>query len=300
MYELLCISSGGIKGFSALGALQYMHDSQRLDIKKINILSGTSIGSGICFFLSIGFTPIEIVVYICSHGVFENFKLKRIPEIFTGDGVYDYDSINEYWKKMTLSKINFIPTLREMKELYGKSLIFCTYNLTEKKSEYLSADNHPDLSCLDAIRMSSNLPFLFSSYKYKENEYIDGAVCDSFPIRVLPYNDMKTLGIIMDDDKVKDGEEKDSMLKIIDKIYTILMIPLEENYKSIMNLVKNEIHSENIDLIELKVKNMNIYRFNISNEEKLEMFSLGYNVAKNHFGKKEEEISTSISSNLDK
>lgn len=290
MYELLCISSGGIKGFSALGALQYMQDSGRLDIKKIKTFAGTSIGSGICFLLSIGFTPIEIVVYICSNGVFEKFKLKRLPEIFTGDGVYDYESINEYWKKMTISKINFIPTLHQMKEMYGKTLIFCTYNLTKKKVEYLSSDTYPNLSCLDAIRMSSNLPFLFSSYKYEGNEYIDGAVCDSFPIRVLPYKELKTLGIIMDDEKEKDKEEKENeMLKIIDKIYTILMIPLEENYKSLINSIKSEMNGDYLDLIEMKIKNMNIYRFNISNEEKLEMFSLGYNVAKKHFEDEDED-----------
>jgi predicted patatin/cPLA2 family phospholipase len=187
-----------------------------------------------------------------------------------------------------------------MKELYGKTLIFCTYNLTLKKIEYLSSDTHPNLSCLDAVRMSSNLPFLFSSYKYEGNEYIDGAVCDSFPIRVLPYKELKTLGIIMDDDKEKEKEEKESgILKIIDKIYTILMIPLEENYKTLINLVKNNMNSENLDIIELKIKNMNIYRFNISNEEKLEMFSLGYNVAKKHF-ENNQEISISTSSNCDK
>ena len=60
-FESLCISAGGVKGFCALGALQFLHDSKRLDVSTIKLMSGTSIGAVIAFFLAIGFTPIELV-----------------------------------------------------------------------------------------------------------------------------------------------------------------------------------------------------------------------------------------------
>ena len=75
------------------------------------------------FLLIIGYTPIEIVVYLCSNNVLETFKPNHITEIFTGEGVYNYSFIYEHCEKLTLAKINYIPTLKQIKDNFNKHLI---------------------------------------------------------------------------------------------------------------------------------------------------------------------------------
>jgi predicted patatin/cPLA2 family phospholipase len=281
-YDSLVLSGGGIKGFSTLGALQYMIDNKFLNMEKITLLSGTSIGGIIAYFLSIGYTPVELIVYLCSNNVMESLKLNNITEIFLM-GVYDYSIITEHCKKMTLEKIGYLPTLKDIYEKFGKELIFVTYNLTEKTTVYISYKNFPNLQCLDALRMTSNLPFVFGDCIVENNEYIDGGFVDNFSIKSIPV-DRKALGIILE---AKHGEvlNKDAIanktlekiIKYIDKVYTILMIPVSEREKEKTTL------SKNIDTIRIEIKNIKLYRLSLSHSEKLDLFSLGFNIAKQQY-----------------
>ena len=52
---------------------------------------------------------------------------------------------------MTEQKLDEVPSLLELYELYNKEFICVTYNLTKKKTEYLNYREYPNLSVLDAI-----------------------------------------------------------------------------------------------------------------------------------------------------
>lgn len=186
MYETLILSGGGTKGFCILGSLQYLQDTKRLDCSSIKRFVGTSIGAIISFFIAIGYTPMELVVYLCSHNILESLSLNGFDGVLKGDGVYQYSTLSKMYEEMIREKINFIPTLRDIKERFDKDLIMCTYNSTKKIKEYVSYRNYPDLSCLDAMRMSSNLPFIFSPFWYNSNEYIDGGIVENFSFSSIP------------------------------------------------------------------------------------------------------------------
>jgi len=69
IYNAIVMAGGGMKGFGLLGAMQYMIDNKL--IENVKYYSGTSIGAVICYFLAIGYTPIEMVVYIITNNVFD-------------------------------------------------------------------------------------------------------------------------------------------------------------------------------------------------------------------------------------
>lgn len=277
-YECIILSGGGIKGFCTLGALQYIQDNKIIELDKILYLVGTSVGTMISFFIAIGYTPIELMVYLCSNNVFESLKINNLGEIFTGDGIYNYNMINKHLKEMTLSKINYIPTLKELKDDFNKEIKFCTFNFTKKQKEYIDYINNPDLSCLDALRMSSNLPFIFNEYIYNGDEYVDGAIIENFPFRAVNISIVKSLGIYLDDMSIEKKDDTNKIIKIIDKIYNILLVPINKNETENVEKAK-----ENMDVIEIKVPNTKIYKFSLTHSEKLELFSLGYNRAKEYY-----------------
>lgn len=282
-YNAIVMSGGGTKGFSTLGALQYMQDNNIINNNDISYYIGTSVGSIISYFLCIGYTPIEIVVYLCSNNVLENIA-SDLSGLLNLTGVYNYSFIKKHCEKMTLEKINYIPTLKQLYDNFGKKIYVCSYNLTKHKREYISYLNYPDMSCLDAIRMSSNIPFIFDDCIYNGDEYIDGGVIDNFPTNLLNTitdKDIKPLGISLDDREEKDSDSSNTdskyhkIIRLVNKMYNIMMIPSKENKECLVD----------IDIIRIDV-DIQFFNFSISHTKKLELFSYGYNFAKYYFENK--------------
>lgn len=281
-YNSLILSGGGTKGFCTLGSLQYMYDHDLLS-KNVKCYIGTSVGSIISYLLAIGFSPIEIVVYVCSNNIFESLLTNFSQLTNMWSGIYDYSAITKHCENMTLSKLDYIPTLKQLKENFDKELIVCSYNLTKHKREYISYINYPELSCLQAIRMSSSIPFIFNECVYNGDEFIDGGIIDNYPINILisdKFKDSISIGINLDDQKSEDSEEDintnyGKILKLINKMYNIIMIPTKENKE----------YNIEIDTITIQTS-IKFYNFSITHTKKLELFSYGYNCAKHYFENK--------------
>jgi predicted acylesterase/phospholipase RssA len=177
---------------------------------------------------------------------------------------------------LTLAKIDYIPTLKQLKENFNKHLIICTYNLTKRRKEYIDYTNYPDLSCLDATRMSSNLPFLFNDFIYNGDEYIDGGIIENFPLSLMETKLKNTKMISINlSDECTNNEDDDKISKTINKIFTIISIPI------IGDTAIREKYEKSI--INIKDENLKIYTFKLSHARKLELFSQGYNTAKKFF-----------------
>jgi len=267
VYDTLVISGGSTKAIIALGALQYAYDAKLLENVKIYV--GTSAGAMINYLLAIGYTPIEIIVYICTYQILEKLQHFNIVAMINGSGASSFSEIHAQLEKMTISKIGYLPTFKDLHEKYNKILICSTHNLTEEKTEYLGPYTTPDLPCITALRMTANLPLIFEKYKYGESFYIDGAVSDNFPIQIGDELGEKVLGILIGTEKSDFNDTKDS--SILEYIYKIMFIPISQaiEYK-ISNC------TENCNIIRLGYKNIKVFNFNINSTEKLEMFSMGY------------------------
>ena len=70
VYDTICLSGGGLKGFAFVGALEYLHNKSYIDLNKINNFVGTSVGSILSYLLTLGYTVQEIIDFILDF----NFK----------------------------------------------------------------------------------------------------------------------------------------------------------------------------------------------------------------------------------
>lgn len=269
LYNTVVMAGGGMKGFGLLGAMQYMIDNKLLDT--IKYYSGTSIGAIICFFLAIGYTPIEMIVYIITNNVFDKKDHKGFESILNGEGLYDFSIYASHFKKMSMDKIGYIPTLKELHEKLNVVLFICTYNITKKKKEYLSVYTHPDMSCIDAITLSSSLPFIFNDCIYNGEYYIDGGFVDNCPFfPIIDIEDASNV-VIFNLESNTDTEYE----KIIDKIFMLLTIPINE-----LQSLQLENITKKCKCIPVKIDSVNFYDFHINHSKKLEIFSIGYNSTK--------------------
>jgi hypothetical protein len=270
-FNSIVISGGGIKGFGILGGLQYMFDNKLFD--EVKYYSGTSIGSVICYFLAIGYTPIEIIIYCITNKVFDKIEIKTFDSFLKGDGIYDFSIFKAHFEQMTLDKIGYIPTLQELYDNFGKTLYTCTYNITKKTKEYISFHNYPKMLCINAIELSCSLPFIFHDCVFMDQIFIDGGFVDNCPFSIITEKDSKIVIF-----NIENSETEDYYKKIIDKFYTIMTIPVLELQKLQFCQI-----NDNYKFISLQFEPSKIYEFNISHSNKLELFSVGYNLTKTFF-----------------
>jgi predicted acylesterase/phospholipase RssA len=273
-YDTLVLSGGSSKGIIILGSLQYAYDNFLLT--KITNYVGTSAGAIICYLLAIGFTPIEIVVYICTNQLLEKIQHFNIVAMINGVGAISFNNIYEHLEKMTIEKLGYIPTFLDLKEKYSKNLVCVTYNITEDKTEYLSHENYPNLPCLIGLRMSSNLPLIFENYKYGNSFYIDGGITDNFAIDIGDKIGKKVLGVLIASDSENFNTKPDS--SILEFIYKLIFIPISQILEYKLKHI-----SDKCKIIKLCYDKIKFFDFNINSKTKLDFFSFGYENMKKEF-----------------
>jgi len=266
--DVMVVAGGAMKGISILGAIQHALDQGFL--QNVTTMVGTSIGSAIIYLLAIGYSPINILTKIISHKVIERLNASMNLTSVLGEGVLNYSHCQEVLEKMTIDKIGFYPTLKDIQTKFDKKLVITTYNLTKDKLEYLSPETHADIPCLTAIRMSSNIPFVFEQFKYMGCHYIDGGVADNFPVEMGLKCGKKVIGFYTDDTT---GNACDST-KVVSYLINLLSIMPRIRLKEVM-----EKYKENCTYIRIMDENFCL-NFNLSLKDKLDLFSLGYSEAK--------------------
>ena len=267
IFDTLVLSGGSAKGMLTLGALQFAYDNFLL--KNLEIYIGTSSGAMICYLLIIGYTPIEIMVYICTHQLLEKMQHFNVVAMLQGRGASSFHTIQETMEKMTIEKIGYLPTIKDLYTNYGKTFICVTHNLTEGVTEYIKHDTHGSMPCITALRLSANLPLVFEHYKYGKSFYIDGGISDNFAIDLGDRIGKKVLGITLS----SEGQEgaKDIDMNPLELIYKLMFIPISLAVEYKISQASNK-----CKIIKLNYNKLKFFEFNVNSKEKLEMFSSGY------------------------
>lgn len=266
-YNTLVLSGGSVRGIAILGALQYAYDNFLLT--EVTTFIGTSAGAMICYLLCIGYTPIEIIVYLCTHQAMERLQSFNIVAMLQGRGASSFNQLAEHLEKMTIAKLGYLPTMGDIYEKLGKTLVCSTHNLTESRTEYIRHETHPKVPCITALRMSANLPLVFERYRYGHCFYVDGGISDNFPIQLGDCPGSKTLGILLSKDKSRLQEETE--FKPLGFIYDLMFVPIDQ---SVAYKIDNI--SDRCNIIKIPASKHKFFNFNLSSTTKLNLFSEGY------------------------
>lgn len=277
-YDTLVLSGGITKGFGIVGSLQYLQDVGVL--AGIRKFVGTSIGAIISYLVCIGYSPVEIMIISRQRKVFEKMTNIDVVNVMHGNGAISFHIFQEILEKLTIEKIKKFVTLSALYEKHGKELVCCTYNMTLQKPEYISYKTHPDLNCLVALRMSSNLPFLFETFVYDDQKYLDGGLADNFPVGQVAGGDV-ALGIrtkrVLATGVVRKKED-DSLLNGLVSVMTIPMGRVEE--------LQIQHHPHDTDIVSIPIPASMTLSMHLSNTEKFDLFSIGYETIKKFFADK--------------
>ena len=274
MYKSLVLAGCGMKAFLMLGALEALRIEGELDLGKIREYIGTSAGSMVAYLLAIGYTPIEILVYLCKTQAAQRFPMKlSIDSIINKTGVFDFAYIEMHLMKMTMDKIGYIPTFMDLRKDMNIRFVSVTYNITEHKMEYISCDTYPNLKCIEGVHMSSNIPLIFSECIHNSCMYVDGGIVNNFPVDIdcgLPL-----LAVGFQREVVK-FESQPGLWGLLQYMYHLMFIPLHRIDDITVSQAK-----AGSRLIRLPTFGIKLLNFKISLSMQLDMFTNGYNHIKN-------------------
>lgn len=284
-FDTLVLQGGGLKGFCLLGAIQGAMDSGLLLNLKNYV--GTSVGAIIAYLLAIGYTPIEIMVSLYTNRWLEKMQNYNLVAMINGNGATSFSSLQEALEKLTINKTGRYLTLGKLKELYNKTLICVSYNMTKCCTEYLSPDTHPDLPCITALRMSCNIPLIFDRFKYMGDYYIDGGISDNFPIKKGEEIGEKIFGLhlLISEKSLQDNPEDGMVYYFL----RLLQIPIVQSTKYKVDMAGEKCTIVSIDTGDMKAA----FEFNVKSKIRLDMFSNGYNSVKTFLGKPIDELGQS-------
>lgn len=280
-YNTLVLSGGAVKGFALLGGLQYMMDHNMLT--GVHKIIGTSIGAIIGYLLCIGYSPMEMMVFLCQSNWLNKLTNFDIYNVLQGAGAVSFSVVHEMLEKLTVSKIGKFLTLKQLEQDYHKTLICYTFNYSKDKEECLSPRTHPDLPCLTALRMSANLPIVFEPFHYDGHIYFDGGLQTNFPIHGVDLTTDRVVGLLLCKGVHSNNNENASDLlhhapSSFELLWKVLSVPM-----NVLQKTMTQPYFRTCDIIEMHVDGCFALQFDISKSEKFDMFSLGYNITKKYY-----------------
>ncbi len=184
----IVLCGGGPNCFSQIVMIHSLiqHNIIKYDtIEKIYATSGGSI-TGVLLALKIPFN--EVIEYIIERPWNKIFKfdMDMILNFNEKKGLYDYDLFHKMlYPIFSSNDISMDITLKNIYDQYKIELRMITTQFESFEMIELSYHNYPDLKVIDAIIMSCSCPPLFCPFEYEGNHYIDGGICNNYPIDLM-------------------------------------------------------------------------------------------------------------------
>jgi len=247
-YLILGPASMGI--FSLIGSLK-ARENALADVREI---SGSSAGAILSLFLALGMSVDEILDVSLSLDI-PSFVKIRLGSFFNKYGFVDMGPI----RKKLVDICGKDPTFRELDmKIYVSA--FC---LNTCETVYFSKDTHPDMKVIDAVCMSMAVPFIFGCGNFDNYTYVDGGTKEEYPL--TPFLDKKPHEV--------------TCIKI--KMDTIYQESIDTPKQFVETLIRSALSNRTtyqtpIEIIEINVKDTNVFNFSMSYEEKIKLFNLGY------------------------
>jgi len=237
----VCFAGGGIKAAAHIGALKALLEENI----KIDATSGASAGSIIAAMQQIGYTPNEMLevfkIYAKSINYYDFFNIFKLISGIISKRKINLDGLNSGKKLEKLAlrickdkeichisdieKPLFIPSV-DLKD--GKIVIFSSWTNRNLIVDTQILDS--DIELGKAIRASCSFPGIFSPYKYKDYQLVDGGVRDNTPWKILKKVNNNFVLCISFEETQALKEKYNNILEIIDRTLDVMKYDLF-NYK---------------------------------------------------------------------
>jgi NTE family protein len=267
--SILVIGGGGIKGLSALGAITKLKELEIINYPEI--FCGTSAGAMICFLLLIGYSSYDIFLLLREIDFTTLFEL-NLDDIFDNPLIglsHSNSFICVLHSLIIRKKLNINITFEELYKIYKSKLIITGTCVNDMSLHYFSVDKTPNMQVIKAIQISISMPVVFKPCIYDDKIWIDGGCLNNYPIEIFINNLDDVVGIYLDDEKIE-YNQFDEIQTYLNQVMTCILRGRDIN--------KISLYSK--QTIVITCKGGVSFDWNITKDEKLLLYQLGYNTVK--------------------
>lgn len=285
--NVLVLGPGGIKGFLQIGAVMALDHYKPGWRKNLSTISGVSIGSIIGLYIVCDLSMNDLVLDSLNIDLFKDLSNLSIKEflskqnVVSKQGLLSNEPIKNQISDRIRNKFGYIPTFKQLYMSTGIEYMVVTVNLNTGV-EYINHKNFPDLSVVDGILRSINIPGAFHQIKEGKDIYIDGAFGNPYPIDQYDQSDNKILGIVNKTITINNSEDETE-----DGIISLLKY-FSRSINSSMGITRDR----NIENASHRCRHLIIewpsvfdpLGLTITRELKAEMLIHGYDIGKKYLG----------------
>jgi predicted patatin/cPLA2 family phospholipase len=263
MFDTLVLSGGGIKGITFLGCYKYLIEHNLQPYIKTYI--GSSVGSICSLLFCIDYTYDEL------YSIFTEIDLSKfidynIADIFSKLGINDGNELIRLLRVIIKQKLGVMDiTFLDLYKITTKRLVITGSNISTNQDTCFDYIQSPNMSVIEAVRISISFALFFTPVEYNNEIYVDGALFNPYPIEYST-NIKRTLGLLLID-KYKLSTSKTD-------IGNYMWCILCGFYKRLINL-QLEKYIDNTVLISPN-DNIFVMDFNIDNSIKQVYIDTGY------------------------
>lgn len=175
--DTLLLSGCSTKGNAIIGSLMALVNKKIIDLQKIETYICCSGGAIIGLLLCCGYSLSFIYQLSIRLNYNSLLNIDDLNMLFDNCGLFDNNLLSNIIKKLIYRKYKKIDvTLKDLYDLTDKYFMIKVFNLTEKKTEYISHETHPELLVSESIQMTTCIPILFKPIYYRNNYYLDGGL----------------------------------------------------------------------------------------------------------------------------
>ena len=185
--DTLVISGGGVRCAAALGAAHALRGASGGKLlRETTCFVGTSAGAIVAACLAVRADPV---------GVMRQIEARPfVPHVSVANFGVDSGAHLVEWIRVALGN-DADSTFAAVRARHNTTLVVCATELRTRRAEYFSADSHPDMSVALSLRMSCSIPLAFAAVRHAGGVYVDGALCDNFPMAWARTRSSRVLGI---------------------------------------------------------------------------------------------------------
>lgn len=265
--DILVLGPGGAKAYLEIGALMKLNNVKILD--KLIAIVGCSVGAIIGALYLADYTCEDILAMSLKTNFFNDIHSINVEEARKDKGLISTNTIRNMLSHAMKNKYGFIPTLSQFYHATGKTFTTVTVNLTKWRVEYLCHETHPDLSVIDAIIFSLNIPLIFYRIMYQGCVYIDGAFGNPYPANIYDNGEFKILGLHITSTYESNKTDPDAGLTTY--LLKVLLYPISQLKKDIIDRCSNCVKH-----LELFANTVDVTGLSYSLDDKTNMLYDGY------------------------
>ena len=267
-YNKMIICGGGINGIAIVGALYEF--LLNYDIDKIKTIMGISVGSLIATLLCVGYDKDEIMNLFLDIEMkeFSDFKISRFLKDY---GLDNGENIKKLLKAILIYK-KYSPdlTFKELFDLTGRELIIIGTNVNKGVPIFYNVENYPDTKIVDAIRISTSFPGIYTPVIENDHHLIDGCILEPYPIDYFDNPDT-VIGFLIKNNVPNCKSMKEYKIDSLKSYYMSIINILLDAYleKCFDGKHKHTIYIDKEDL------EQNVMNYDLTKETKYSLVNIG-------------------------